>query len=300
MSGFVSHNYNTLLVLAGTSLRGAGAGLIGGFAVLRRKALIGDALAHDALPGLCLAFLVVGERPLGAMLLGAFLSGLVGLAALAGISRFTKVKEDAALGIVLSVFFGAGIVLSKHIQQSTTAGSKAGLDSYILGKTAGMVASDVYLIAGAAAALLFAVLLAYKEFRLVAFDPGFARSQGWPVGGLELAMMALLAGAVVIGLPTVGVVMIAALLILPSVAARFWTERLERLLLLAGVFGAAMGGLGTLFSANFAVLPAGPIIVLVGTAIFLFSAVAAPRRGLVARLWLNRQPLEPPPAAEAA
>lgn len=300
MSDFLKQNYNTLLVLAGTSLLGAAAGLIGAFAVLRRKALLGDALAHAALPGLCVAFLLVGGRHLGAMLVGAFVSGLLGLGVLASIRRFTKVKDDAALGIVLSVFFGVGIVLSRHIQQATMAGSKAGLDSYILGKTAGMIAADLYLIAGAAAALLIVVLLAYKEFRLVSFDPGFAQSQGWPVGRLDLAMMALAAVAVVIGLPTVGVVMIAALLILPSVSARFWTERLGLMLFLSAAFGAAMGFVGTIFSARSAALPAGPIIVLVGAAIFLLSGALAPRRGILARAWRNRRPLEPPPLAEEA
>src|SRR5262249_18710835 len=161
-------------------LLGAGAGLLGSFAVLRRRALTGDALAHAALPGLCLAFLAVGERSLPAMLFGAFLTGVLGTAVISALTPWTRVKEEAAIGVVLSVFFGAGVVLERLIQNLSPAGSRAGLDSYILGKTAGMIAQDVYLIGGVALVCLGFVLLLYKEFRLICFDPGFARVQGWP------------------------------------------------------------------------------------------------------------------------
>lgn len=281
--------YNTLIVLVGTSLLGASAGLVGSFAVLRRRSLTGDALAHAALPGLCLAFLVVGERSLPAMLFGAFLSGLVGIAAISALRRWTRIKEDTAIGIILSVFFGAGIVLSRCIQNLSATGSKAGLDSYILGKTAGMIFQDVVLIAGLAAFCLTILLLFYKEFRVVAFDPSFARVQGWPAGLLDLLLMALIAIAVVIGLPAVGVVLMAALLIMPGASARFWTDQLDWLLVLATVFGLATGAVGTMISTWFSLLPAGPIIVLTGTALFLLSLIFAPRRGVLARLLLSRR-----------
>lgn len=280
--------YNTIVVLCGAGLLGAVAGMVGSLAVLRGRALVGDALAHAALPGLCLAFLAVGYRSLPAMLLGALMSGLAGVSVIALLRRWTRIKEDAAVGIVLSVFFGVGISLSRLIQNRATAGSKAGLDSFILGKTAGMVAADVYLIAGVAAVCLLIVALLYKELRLLIFDPEFARAQGWPVVRLDLALMALVALTVVIGLPAVGVVLVAALLILPGAAARFWTERLSRMLGLSAGFGLAVGVIGTLVSASASKLPAGPVIVLVGTTLFLASAVLAPRRGLVTR-WLDER-----------
>ncbi len=275
--------YNTLIVAIGTSLLGASAGLIGSFAVLRRRALTGDALAHAALPGLCLAFLVLGARDLPAMLFGAFLTGMLGIVCISFLRRWTRVKEDAAIGIVLSVFFGAGIALSGMIQNLSTADSQAGLDTYILGRTAGMVAQDVYLIASLALLSLAVILLLFKEFKLIAFDAGFAQAQGWPALRIDLLLMTLVAVAVVIGLPAVGVVMIAALLILPGVAARFWTDRLTVMLALAAAFGIVTGLVGTIISANYNAIPAGPIIVLVGTAIFLVSALFAPRRGIMGR-----------------
>jgi manganese/zinc/iron transport system permease protein len=279
-------DYNTRVVLLGTGLLGASCGLVGTFAVLRRRSLTGDALAHAALPGLCLAFLVVGERSLPALLTGAFLTGLLGIGVITALRQWTRIKEDAAIGIVLSVFFGAGVVLSGIIQKFVPGGAKSGLDSYVLGKTAGMVRQDVYLIGGVALLSLVIVLFLYKEFKLVSFDREFARVEGWPTFLLDMLLMGLIAVTVVIGLPAVGVVLITALLILPAAAARFWTERLGRMLLLAAVFGLGIGGVGTLVSAEFSLLPAGPIIVLVGTSVFMVSILFAPRRGGLAR-WLQ-------------
>jgi manganese/zinc/iron transport system permease protein len=276
--------YNTLIVLLGTSLLGASAGLIGGFAVLRRRALIGDALSHAAFPGICLSFIFWGQRSLPIMLLGALVSGLLGVAVVSLLRGSTRIKEDAGIGIVASVFFGAGIVLSRWIQNESTGGSRAGIDSYILGKTAGMIAQDVYLIAGVATFCLLAVLLLYKEFKLVIFDPSFARVQGWPATVLDIFLMGLIAVTVVIGLPAVGVVLMAAMLILPSAAARFWTDQLGLLLLLSAGFGLATGAVGTLLSAQFSLSPAGPVIVLFGSGLFLCSVCFAPHRGAVARL----------------
>lgn len=278
-------NYNTLVVLVGVSLLGASSGMIGAFAVLRRRALTGDALSHAALPGLCLAFLALGEKNLLAMLLGALASGIVGIAIISALGRWTRVKDDAAIGTVLSVFFGLGIVLVRYIQGLPDVGSKAGLTSYIFGKTAGMVRGDVYVILAAALLCLAVVIFLYKEFQLVSFDGGFAQSLGWPVFGVDLLLMSLVAAAVVIGLPNVGVVLISALLIMPGAAARFWTDRLGSLLILSGIFGFVTGLVGTILSATFDKfdLPAGPIIVLTGSALFLVSLFFGVKRGVIAR-----------------
>lgn len=277
-------NYNTLVVLIGVSLLGASAGMVGSFAVLRKRALTGDALSHAALPGLCIAFLILRERNLTAMLLGALASGVAGITVISALGRWTRVRDDAAIGTVLTVFFGLGIVLSKIIQNMESIGSKAGLNSYIFGKTAGMTRGDVYSILAASILCLIAVLILYKEFKAVSFDAGFARSLGWPVYSIDLLLMSLVAAAVVIGLPNVGVVLISALLIIPGAAARFWTDRLGTLLALAGAFGFGIGLAGTILSASFEHLPAGPIIVLSGTALFLVSMLLGHKRGAIARL----------------
>ncbi len=281
-------DYNTLIVLIGVSVLGAGAGLVGTFAVLRRRALTGDALSHASLPGICLAFMLTGERRLFILLPGALLSGLAGVLVMSALRRWTRLKEDACVGIVLSVFFGAGLALKEIIMRGKTGG-KAGLQSFILGKTAGMIAQDVYLIAGASFACLLAVLLLYKELKLVTFDPGFARVQGWPASLLDLLLMTLLAVTVMIGLPAVGAVLMAALVIAPGATARLWTDRLSVMLVLAALIGAVTGLIGTAISASYERMPAGPIIILVGTAFFLISLAFAPRHGLLARALARRR-----------
>jgi manganese/zinc/iron transport system permease protein len=287
-------------VLIGTSLLGGIAGVVGCFAVLRRRALVGDLVAHAALPGICLAFLIAGQRQFSLLLAGALLTGLLGVSLVTFISRWTRTKEDAAIGIVLSTFFGLGIAMMPIIQRSA-GGSKAGLETYLYGQAASMVRQDLWMISGVSAVALFLVCLLYKEFKLLSFDQGFARAQGWPTVWLDLAMMGLMALIVVVGLPAVGVVLMAAMLITPAAAARMWTNRLGLMLLLAASFGAATGVLGTVlsddrwreampfdplkFGANNKALPTGPLIVLSGTAIFLFSLAFAPRRGLIARVF---------------
>ena len=280
--------YTTYIVLAGTALLGACSGMVGTFAVLRRRALMGDALAHAALPGVCLAFLVVGERSLPALLFGALVTGLLGILVVAGLRFGTRIKEDAAIGIVLSVFYGAGIALSRTIQNQTARGSRAGLDSYILGKTSWIVESDVYVIAVASLLSLLVILLLFKEFMVVSFDTGFAHVQGWPAARLDLLLMLMVAVTVVIGLPVVGVVLMAALLIIPAAAARFWTDRLGVMLALAAMFGALTGAGGTLISSHFA-WSTGPSIVLAGAGLFVASMLLGPRRGLLRQLWVERE-----------
>ncbi len=283
-------SYNTTIVLAGTGLLGLASGMIGSFAVLRRRALLGDALAHAALPGICLAFLITGTRSFPLLLCGALVTAVIGMSLVAFISRNTRTKSDAAIGIVLSVFFGAGVVLLKVIQNSTTGGGKAGLSSFIFGKTASMIAGDVWAIGALVLAVLAVTVLLYKEFKLVSFDAEFAAVQGWPAGFLDYLQLALLAITIVVGLPAVGVVLMAALLILPGAAARFWTERLGVLLVLAGIFGLVAGATGTLVSSmtHTVELPAGPTIVLVGTAIFTASMAFAPGRGVLAQFLRRR------------
>jgi len=281
---FARENYNTLVVLAGVSLLGAASGIIGAFAVLRKRALTGDALSHAALPGICIAFLILRERNLIAMLAGALVSGVLGIAIISALGRWTRVRSDAAIGTVLTVFFGLGVVLLLMIQNMGGVGSKAGLDSFILGKTAGMTRGDVYVILTASLVCLALIVLLYKEFQLVAFDNEFARSLGWPVFRIDLLLMSLVAAAVVIGLPNVGVVLVSALLIMPGAAARFWTNRLSTLLVMSGIFGFFTGLIGTMLSATLEQLPAGPIIVLTGTTIFVVSLLFGIRRGVIARL----------------
>ncbi|HEY2883311.1 MAG TPA: Nramp family divalent metal transporter, partial [Pirellulales bacterium] len=282
-------DYNILMVLLASVLLGSAAGLIGSFTVLRRQAIAGDALAHAALPGLCLAYLVLGDRNLPLMMAGALATSLLAMAAINGLKRWTRVREDAAVCIVLGVFFGAGIVLARFVQNSPAVGSKAELGAFLLGQTAGVTAADVRWMGALAAACAAMVLLLYKEFKLTVFDARFARAQGWPVRWLDFLLMSLAAVAIVIGLSAIGVVMMAALLILPAASARFWTDRFGRLLAVSTALGMAISLAGTIIGMQFERLPPGPIVILTGAAVFVASLLLAPERGMLARALKQRQ-----------
>jgi len=282
---------NTRVVLLGCGVLGATSGVIGSFAVLRRRALIGDALSHAALPGICAAYFIVGDRSFFAFLLGALVFGVLGVLCIGAVQAWTRVKEDAAIGIVLSSFFGLGLVLSRLIQ-NTPGGNKAGLDGFLFGKAASMVRSDLYLISGAGVVIMLTVAALYREFGLVCFDRGFAASIGRKVVLLDLLIMLLVCVCVIVALPAVGAVLAAALLIIPAAAARFWTDRLAHVVMLSGAFGLVAAVMGAALSA---VLPApaaalsrgwptGPLIVLFATAVFVVSMLAAPKRGVIADL----------------
>ncbi len=288
----------TFNVMLGTALLGATAGTIGTFAVLRRRALVGDMLSHAALPGICIAFVIMQDRNLIGLSLGALATGLLAIGAVTVICRWTRTKEDAAIGIVLSTFFGAGIVLLSIVQRNTS-GNQAGLDKFLFGETAGMRSSDIQLLIATAIFSLVIVIALYKEFQLLSFDTDFAAAQGWPTLVLDLVMMGTLAVVTVVGLPIVGVILMAAMIILPGAGARFWTNHLGRTLVLAAIVGGAAGTVGTFlasplpaqwfgwqaaeFGASRRSIPPGPLIVLVAAAFFLCSVLFAPQQGVVAR-----------------
>ncbi|MGG1247180.1 metal ABC transporter permease [Bacillus spizizenii] len=273
---------NTQWVLAGTLLLGAASGVLGSFVLLRKQSLIGDAMAHSALPGVCLAFLFTGQKSLPFFLLGAALAGLLGTWCIQLIPRLSKTKEDSAIGIVLSVFFGVGIILLTYIQQQGT-GSQSGLDSFLFGQAASLVRQDIILIAGISAVLLLLCVVFFKEFTLITFDLAFAKGLGLPVRFLNGLLACLIVCAVVIGLQAVGVILMAAMLITPGIAARFWTERFTGMLVIAGVTGGVSGVAGTLLSTTMKGMATGPLMILSATVIFLFSMICAPKRGLAAK-----------------
>ncbi len=278
--------YNTNIVIIGTTLLGLSAGVIGVFALLRKRSMVSDALSHATLPGIGLAFLAGAMmgfegRSLPVLLLGATVTGVAGVLCIQLILRHTRLREDAAIGIVLSVFFGIGIVVLSYIQNNAAVGA-AGLNTFIYGQTAAMSAGDAWLMGGIAVTAVVATALLLKEFALVCFNDSFARVEGWPVSLIDLIMMALVVIVTVAGLQAVGLILVVAMLIIPAVAARFWTERLWLFVVLAGVIGASSGYLGSVMSALLPRKPAGSVIVLTSGVIFGLSMVFAPARGVIA------------------
>lgn len=281
-------DYNTRVVVIGTALLGLAAGLSGTFMLLRKRALMGDALSHATLPGIGLAFIVMSSfgatgKYLPGLLLGAALTGALGVGCVLLIRRFSRVKEDAALAIVLSTFFGLGVAILGVVQKMQT-GHAAGLESFIYGKTASMLASDAKLIAVAAAAITAACVLLFKEFAALCFDDEFAAAQGWPVVALDSGMLALVLLVTVIGLQAVGLILMIAMLVIPPAAARFWTHHLPTMLVVSACIGAFSGLFGAALSALVPRLPAGAIIVVTAAATFGVSFIFGPARGALHRV----------------
>lgn len=278
--------YNTSLVLMGSAVLGAGAGAIGVFVLLRKRALVSDAISHATLPGIALAFLLGSwlmndGRALWLLLLGAAASAGCGVLAVEWMTRRTRLTEDTAIGTVLSTFFALGIVLLTLIQSLNISG-QAGLSSFILGSTAGLVRADALLIAGASGLVGLVLMIKLKDLTLLCFDPLFAEARGMNVARLDRLLLLLLLAIVVIGLKTAGLVLVIALAIIPPVAARFWTDRVGPMVLISAGIGAAGSYVGAALSSVAADLPTGGLIVLTLFAAFVLSFLAAPGRGIFA------------------
>jgi len=273
-------DYTLQNVAMGAAILGAVSGVLGSFAVLRQQSLVGDALSHAALPGVCLGFLVAGARDLGWILAGALLTGGAAALVILGLTRFSRLKTDAAIGAALSVFFAAGVVLLTVIQGMGGA-SQAGLETFLFGQAAAILRDDLRVMGAIAALALGVVALFWKEFKLVTFDPVFARTLGLPVAVLEVALTVMVALAVVVGLQMVGVVLMAAMVIAPAVAARQWTRRLEHMVVLSALIGMVAGVSGAVISALGRGLATGPLIVLAASAAVAVSILFAPGRGIV-------------------
>ncbi|MEY2963676.1 MAG: hypothetical protein RL754_937 [Bacteroidota bacterium] len=271
-----------LKVLIGTTLLAASSAVVGAFSFLKGESLVGDAIAHALLPGVVLAFILgQGRNPLY-LIMGALVAGLVAHYSIAFLERRTKLKSDTAVSLILSSFFGIGIMLMSYIQR-TGAGQQAGLERFLLGKAAAISMQDLYVFSGLSLLLILGVAVFYKGFQLITFDQDFSASIGLPNNLIQFVFTVLTVLAVTVGIQSVGVVLMAALLITPSAAARSWTASLPRMLALAALFSAVSAALGTAISASLPKMPTGPWIVLVLGALGFGSLIFAPDRGWLAR-----------------
>jgi manganese/zinc/iron transport system permease protein len=273
-------DYTLRTVALGSATLGAVSGTLGVFAVLRREALLGDAISHAALPGIVLAFMFTGSKSTLVLVGGAFAAGWIGMAFMRVITRNTRIPPDTALGIVLSVFFGIGLMLLTFVQRRPDA-AQAGLETFLFGQAATLVEGDVLVIGVLGFVSIATMSLLWKEFKVLSFDPEFGASVGIPVHGVELILTTVLVLAIVTGLQTVGIVLMAAMVVAPAAAARQWTDRLGMMVWLAALFGGLAGVIGAVLSSTTTGLPTGPTIVLSASVIVGLSMAFAPRRGLV-------------------
>jgi len=275
-------DYTLRTITLGTAVLGAICGMLGSFAVLRKQSLLGDAISHAALPGIAIAFLITGSKDTNILLLGALVSGLIGTFWIRGMTQKTHLKSDTALGLVLSLFFGFGMLLLTFIQKQPNA-NQAGLDKYLFGQAATLVEKDVSLMIIVTSICLVILLLFWKEFKILLFDADYTKTLGFNTKFIDILITFFIVLAIVLGLQTVGVVLMSALLLAPAAAARQWTNSLGIMVLLAAIFGAFSGVFGTAISASQNNLSTGPVIVLVAGVFVLFSFIFSPGRGLLFR-----------------
>ncbi len=269
-------------VVVGAVLLTASSAVVGTFTFLKKKALVGDAVAHSVLPGICLAFILSGTKNPIWMILGAFLTGWISLVMIDNITTKSKIKEDTAIALILSVFFGIGILMLTNIQHSGNA-AQTGLDSFLFGKAAALVGKDLIVFGIVAVILIVTVSLFFKELKLIAFDSSYAKALGIPVKALDLLLTSLTVLAVVTGIQAVGVVLMAAMLITPAAAARFWTNDVFKMTVIAAVMGGISGLSGAYVSYAAPAMPTGPWIVMIISIIAIVSFFIAPKRGIFAR-----------------
>ena len=279
---------NIRYVVLGTMLLTSSAAMIGSFALLQKKVLVGDALAHATLPGVCLAFLLTGTKHPLYLILGAFISSWLSLLLINQITRHSKITQDTALALVLSTTFGFGLLLLTTIQHSGNA-NQVGLNNFLLGKAAALVSEDLQPLALLSLLIIITILFFFKEFTLVAFDKAFAQANGLPVQRLELLLTTLTVLAIVIGIRAVGLLLMAAMLMTPPAAARFWTQSLPKMVLIATFLGMLAGLVGAFISYTTPAMPTGPWIVMAISGLAYGSFLLAPQQGFIARKLKQRR-----------
>lgn len=282
------NNYTTIVVALGAAVLGMISGVIGSYSVIRKQSLIGDGVSHSALPGVVLAFMMTGNKSTEVLLLGALVAGILAAGFIIGIVKNSRIKFDSALALVMSVFFGTGLVLLSIVQK-TPDSAQAGLSRFIFGQVSAILKRDVYIMTIVSAVLILLVILFWKEFKLFSFDPEYAHTLGFKPMRLNLLLMLMTVFTIIIGLQTVGVILMSAMLIAPGVAARQWTDRLWLMIVLSAVFGAGAGVIGAFSSSLAEKLPTGPAIVVVISIIVLISILIAPNRGLISKALRRRK-----------
>ena len=284
----ILQSYTTQMVLLGTALLGLASGIAGTFAVLRKESLIGDGLSHAALPGVVIAFLLTGIKDIEVLIAGAALSSITAAWLITITVENSKIKFDGALATILSAFFGLGMVLLTYVQSLNNAG-QAGLSKFIFGQAATILARDVYITSAAALIIIVLTALFWKELKLISFDVEYAKTLQIPVTFTLILYRSLLIMTIIIGIQSVGAILISSLLIAPAVGARQWTNKLGTMCILAGLFGMISAIGGTIWSTSVPKLPTGPAIIVILSILVLLSLIFAPNRGMLWQFRKNRQ-----------
>lgn len=249
--------------------------VVGNYLLVRRLALLGDAISHSLLPGLAIAF-VLGIN----LYIGAFIAGVLSAILIGWIHTHSPIKEDAAMGIVFSAFFSLGITLITLIQKD----NKIDLNHFLFGNILGVTLDEVRDVLIIAAVVLLTVVLLYKELLFFCFDPLGAQAAGLPVQWFNTGLMVLVALTVVASMKTVGVILVLALLITPAATAYLLVPRFHLMMIMAAAIGAFSSVCG-LYLSYYLNLPSGPAIVMIASALFALAFLLSPETGILS--WLK-------------
>ncbi len=255
--------------------------ILGCYVVLKSMAFIGDAMAHAVLPGIAIAYLLGGNLTLGALIAAVIISLGIGL-----LSRQGTIREDTAIGILFSAALSLGIVLISSIRSYAVD-----LSHILFGNVLGVSTQDLIVTIGSAIVILLSVAFLYRRFLVVLFDPILAVTQRLKVGLLRNVLLIILAVTIVVSLQTVGVGLVAALLVTPPATAYLLTRRLPSMMALSAVFGAFSSLVG-LYASFYGNVSSGAAIVFTATMLFLFVFLFSPRKGVVIGLlkqWVGKR-----------
>jgi len=275
---------NVRYVAVAILLLGGVSGAVGTFNFLRKKTLVGETVAHSMLPGVLIAFILSGVKNPLVLITGAAISGWLSIWVVDYITRHSKIKGDSALAIVLSSFFGLGIVMLTVIQR-TSGKEQSGLDHYIFGNAAAMTPEDSLVFGSISLIVLAIVFWHYFSLKAVVFNQDFAQSIGINTRWTEAIISFITILSISVGIKAVGIVMMSALLIIPPTAARFWTDSLSKMLVVSGIFGAVSGWLGAFVSYSYSSMPTGPWTIVIISIIAFVSMMFAPKKGVVFQRW---------------
>lgn len=283
-SFFPEHNLRVIFL--GVTSLGLAAGLLGCFLLFRKRSLLSDTVGHATLPGVVGGFLVTssiggvyGKSFLG-LLLGSLLFGWLSVQTVQYLVRRTRLRQDAALAVSLTGFYALGIVLLSVVQSSGLPQS-SGLEYYLYGMVASMVEAEAWMLFGTTVFAVLLTMIFLKELNVLCFDETFTQTQGLPHRWLDEGLMFISLVVAIVGLQTVGLLLIMAMFIVPPSTARLWTSSLKKTLVISALVGAVGALAGALLSANISNLPAGATMILCTAFLFFLSLLFGYRRGVL-------------------
>lgn len=286
------HTYRIMTI--GVTLIGGLAGAMGALIYLRKRTLMSDVIGHSATTGVMLSFMIgsailgIDGRSLWLLVIGSVAIGTFAAVLADRISHVTRVSVDAAMAIMLALFFGLGMVLLRIIERGSYR-HRGGLKDYFFGNASTMTKADVYTIEVLCIVVAVVFLAFYRGLAAHVFDVVTAEVRGFRSRFYAPLLLAMVAVAVVVGVKSVGLILMVALAAIPPAAARQWTRHLHTMIILSAIIGAVSAVLGSLISVSIGKIPTGPVIVLVLTAVLFVSLFGAPRRSVIVRAIARRK-----------